>query len=221
MTYALFSGAFSGLPPWPYEITDDFNRADGAMGSNWGNWRTGSSQPTILGNKITSTGVGGFRRIAVRWAVQQLGPDVRMLVKLINWGGSIDNAELDILLRASTTDVDTASYYGFQFSDSNNAINYYNAGAFVSTLVSDNLVTFSSGDILGAFCIGSNFKMTKNGVIILSTTNASITTAGWAALELTMSTDNGSALDDFAVGTLRKAAPSSVVRQPQKRMAFR
>lgn len=153
--FATDSTAPTATPP--YIFFDDFNRANGAPGSDW--WASTTPQTSamqIVSNAFHFSGSWG-----AALASQPLN-DLKMTFKAVSW----DQTKFPMFLAIRTSALDTASNgYWIKFA--------YGAGLQVvnmpaGTIIADVSSTVASGDIISITVKGSNLTVTDNGTTVLS-----------------------------------------------------
>lgn len=171
--------------------TDDFNRADGAIGANW-TANPGGAAPVIVSNKAEDNAGGDSG--AVYSAVVFPNDQWAQVVRTGGDGGGVQ-------LRGST------AAYTFYLINIEGAFGAsatllfarFSAGSFTS--ISSQTVTFNSGDTLYAEVQGTTLLAKKNGAALGSSTTDANIGSGKAGL---FGFSNYIA-DDFAAGDFAAA----------------
>jgi len=175
-------------------ITDNFNRANGAVGATWASWTGTTSGYSIVNNAL----VAGAGDNYLVWS-QAAGPAVEASVKLtsINAGAQ----EIDLVLKSVT-----ANWY-----DGSVIISYNSGQLQVWSAVTGNwtqhngiTVQLAAGDILGGRIRANGMvEIYRNGTLIGSTI-----ATGWPYLNTTgfsgvwVVNGAGTTFDDFRAGAL-------------------
>ncbi len=157
-------------------ILDDFNRADGALGSNW-SLRSGAGG--IVSNQAGQSGGGDYGE---RWIASTYGPNAEMFVSIVTVGNGISLA----------IDNDGAgNYYGVNYDRS---ISTTTADLIVSASGSESVlgasisVSFTDGDGIGLARRGDQLQLWKrsSGVwsFVDSRTDTQVTTGGYIGFYL-------------------------------------
>lgn len=179
--------------PFPMtSVLDDFNRADGAIGSAWtGSLYSGEAAPAVDAN--TAYGDGGWR--SAYWNARTFGPDTE--VRCVTSGG-----RLSLALRGTSPGASFSGYEVHVNRTANTVIISSASGGSWTTLGSSISVTFTTGDGVGVEMIGSTINVYRytggSWSSIGSRTDSTNTGAGYIGIEL----DNAARLDDFGGGTL-------------------
>ena len=186
---------------------------------NWSTWRTGAPL-VIVSGALANNGVNF--RCGSYYSVKQFGPAVEATATLSAFGSTATD-EIDISLRVSTADPSTASFYNFVIGNSTaggSAINYYNAGVYVSTLASNlSFNSWAAGDIVTVQAIGSSLTIYRNGVVVITGTDTNITAAGWIAVEIT-NTAATDTLDNLYGGTVIEPGKSPPLQAVNRSSVF-
>lgn len=159
------------------KFTDDFNRADGGLGSNY-------------------TTVSGAAAISSNQAVNSSGT-----AKVLVTGSSFTDGYVEGKISSSGCSLVMRSDSGFsaryQVSRSGTAYNVYAAGTLVTSFTGAN----SGTAVVRLQCIGSNIKVFEDGVEKVSVTDTTYAGAGQAGIELSAggSCDNFAAMERAAI----------------------
>ncbi len=162
---------------WPAlasAVTDDFNRANGAMGANWMGNYTGVANPTIVNGPIAGrvrASALGQTNLQV-WSTS-IGLAQTAQVTLTTYGAGL-NGDGAVLLRASPTPTDS-----FYYIAANNV-----ATGGVSTYIyrcengpctnpaQDNSIVWAPGDVLRATIdVGGTITVYRNGAQVFTYTD--------------------------------------------------
>jgi len=171
--------------------TDDFNRANGPLGSNW----TGSVGGDLA---ITSNYVSGAagQDSSMYWSADAPDADHYAQCKLLNQGIGIFRGPL---CRVSATDwvaLDAVEQSRWD-------IEWYNGGSW-TVIGSSYNVAPATNDIAKITTEGTTFKAFINGTERISGSNGSAPSSGYGGLYIY---SNSSSLDDFEVGNLGAGGP--------------
>jgi ACT domain-containing protein len=165
--------------------SDDFNRADGAPGSNW----TGSvgSDLTIVSNEVT--GAGASVNCSMYWSADTPGASQEAQATIAQTGvGEFAGP----LVRANATD--------WVCGDANGATNWqiewYNAGAF--TVIASWSTAPADGDVAKITASGSAFELFVNATSRASGSNGSAPASGNGGIYVFGNGAN-SRVDDFSI----------------------
>ena len=189
----------SGSPPavaGSFSVTDDFNRADGGLGSNW---TTRSGSPAIVSNEVSTTSNTD------QWAVYSgaaFAADQYAQVT-ISGSGAGSARYPGLMVRASTSG-NMNCYFWNSNLDGNNGIakfvdNVYSA--LTSTPAASD-TSWTGGDVARLEVVGTTINLRKNGTIVATVTD-STHTSGYPGFHIsTTSPIWPCAIDDFAAGDL-------------------
>jgi hypothetical protein len=182
-------------------ILDNFNRADGDVGSNWGApaW-IDTVRLAISTNQVqfNDAGGGGY------YNVSTYGPDSEVYITITTLSGS-----LELYLRLDTPGA-AANGYRLRFRSAFAQLLYYRLDGGVATqLGATDTLTLSSGDSVGGDMVGSTLTAyTNQGAwgSISTRTDTTYTAAGYIGID-------GSATamlaDNFGGGTIGAAPPAT------------
>lgn len=177
--------------------TDNFNRADGALGANWSEAATAytDNQPVIASNEAKSGGEGSYDN-ASYWSADSFANNQysKATISVLPSSGT---SLMGVIVRASASDFCFCQYK--RDSGSNKSrLYWFNAGAYTA-IAFQNTTTFASGDTIELEVEGTTYTMFKNGVSILSGANGSAPATGSAGITLY---DLDERLDDWEGGDL-------------------
>lgn len=170
---------------------DNFNRADaGNLGANWTEMAPATGHMTIASNLCSDT-VAGFFAMAY-WNADSAPNDQYAFVTRILFGGGY--AGLTLRLSGSP---DSGNGYAVLVNDSTNQIRIYKITAGVATQVTNDSISFVSGQVMRGEVTGSTIKAIYNGALIQSTVDASYGSGQWGVASF-----GGKMLDDWEGGAL-------------------
>lgn len=185
--------------------TDNFNRADGALGANWSEAATAytDNQPVIASNEAKSGGEGSYDNASF-WNANSFANDQysKATISVLPSSGT---SLMGTIVRANATDYCFCQYKR-DSSSNKSRIYWFNAGAYTAIAL-QNTTTFASGDTIEIEVEGTTYTMFKNGVSILSGANGSAPASGSAGITLY---DLDERLDDWEGGDMVSA--STVVK---------
>ena len=175
--------------------SDNFNRADGGLGSNW-TTIPGRGDLQIVGNLVQSGGSNEYSATysAVTWPNDQWSQCVA--VAAVDGGN-----EIGPVVRGSTS-ADTkyqASVHGALGGSVVTRIQKFISGSY--SLIADSTATVNPGDILYLEAVGTTITLKVNGSTVASTTDTDIASgnAGLCIYNGT-GTDTGNQIDDWSGG---------------------
>lgn len=212
--------------------TDDFNRADGALGSNWtrlvlasvgDNWEIVSNAATL----------GAYAEDAVMvWNADSFSADHYAEVTLATITGSLggSGAGVGVLLRASGTE-GSGTFYRVYASADTITTDWFSGGSYQGE-VDSRAQAWADGDVLRAECEGTTLRLYHNGTQIgADITDASIS-SGSPGLAYSSSIGQAPVVDDWTgadlsaggtdatVTAAQAIATASVVAPPRPRPAW-
>jgi hypothetical protein len=155
-------GVAGGGPPVLSALRDDFNRADGALGANWGHPSVGGNMPLISSNQALVTNAGETGAV---WTATSYGSDQELTVTLN--GTAVGGEQVYLLL--NVTDLAPTAFTGYLLnfdivSSSTTHITLYKAvsGSF-SIVQSGTGYTWASGDQWRLSKVGTAITLERNG----------------------------------------------------------
>jgi hypothetical protein len=196
-------------------ILDNFNRADGAIGSNW-IAGFGDSIPAISTNAAKGATSGWYGAV---WAPSGtpaiFGPDCEVRYTLTA-GDTAGSQQAMVLARLTNpTNGSTFAGYSARIATSQPQIGKFTAGGGTyAALASGGAVTPAAGDGIGLECIGNviNLYYAPAGAwpgtpTLTFTDNSSpITGAGAIGVDWNQSAANSNGMEDFGGGSLASPA---------------
>lgn len=182
-------------------VLDDFNRANGPVGSNW-------SIPTFAtGFSISSNVAFGATTGNIQyWNVATYGPDFEVYANVPNLPGSGGACFVagGILQEGSAITLDGYAVAYTHGSPGTLVISRITNGAAAATVASSSQ-TLTAGDQIGLKRVGTTLTSYINGTQIDTGTDSTHTGAGYL---LMASTQTASSFDNFGGGTLTASATS-------------
>jgi|SRR5882672_1616020 len=178
--------------------TDDFNRADGALGGNWGS-SLHAQAITIVSNAATTSGAGGDA--AHRYTAVTAPDDGYVQGRLPVTHADGVGAGYGVIWRASSG----GTYYRFIFSASGYSLDRFASGSFGATVASGSGTTFAAGDIGKMKWVGNAWTLYKNDVQFATGTDGNIASGNAAGLAYSSTSNAADNLDDFEFGDFQSA----------------
>jgi hypothetical protein len=178
-------------------VLDDFNRADGALGANWpGDIKDTHVLPVIASNQMVPVGTTGYAQ--AYWA-DVFDADQEVFVKLAARAGS--TKDMSLALRLTNPGASPTCYFvGIANLSAASNIELYvfvNGTPGAPAVIASN-VSWADGDIFGVRIVGSTITVYKNGEVLNSIEDATISGDGYIGIEIGNSA--GVALEDFGGG---------------------
>jgi len=187
------------LPGIAHAVTDDFNRANGGLGTNWlGNY-SGNINGTIVSQRVRAIGLNSA--VNQTWSTP-IGLNQSAQVTLVTYGAGL-NGDGAVILRADSPPNQT--YYYIAASQGNSSSTYiYRCVVGNCTFMQDATVTWAQGDTLRA-TIDSAGTITvfRNGIPFWSWQDSSPLTGTLTGLGMyTANALTDVEVDDFDTGIL-------------------
>ncbi len=190
--YRIDAPAAGGLP-----ILDNFNRANENPLSDGGKWAHSNMQ--LISNAATS-GLNGTTTVAF-WNPTTFGPDCAAFVTVGALPASGNG--FGLYLRTTNPGVGTENSYLMQWGPTVSAggctIYKETASGSFTQLAQNTALVYIVGDVIKFEAVGTTLTAYKNGVSVLSVSDATYGSAGYFGLR---SRDTTLRLDDFGGGTL-------------------
>ena len=192
-------------PPPSTPVLDNFNRANGAVGSNWGLMNGGFATFQVLSQQAVAP--SGTTYAWNFWQQQQFGPDSDVYTTLATTSSDA------VRVCARITSPTTTSRSGYCAQISGSAWTLVRIDKGTSVVLATGSQTVGAGDKLGLTVTGSALvawyapAATGTWTRILTATDTTYTSAGYLAME-----SRASHLDDFGGGT--SATPPHLVTRP-------
>lgn len=180
-------------------FSDDFNRADGALGSNWTFTGAAGSQVEIISQEVAINTSNNQARAFWTTACDTDNNRSQITYSVVGTGF------LWAVCRVASTSVLT--YYGTQARVADGQVRLYKVVTGSATQLSSSYsTTISSGDVIAVTADGSTIEALYNGATTaVSVTDTSITAGTYVGFHLAGS-DTGQRADDWSGGDLPTGA---------------
>lgn len=195
-------GAGSSIPQ--NAVLDNFNAADGSLGSIW----TVGADPTalaprILSNQCAANVSGGYSDAFINTAT--FGPDCEVFCTI----GVAGSGETDLTLRVTNEGTMSASGYLCYISDVDGSVALYDwHGGNVYDEITSVAHDVAIGSVYCFRAVGNTLTVYKDGVSVLTTTSSAHTGAGRIGIGINGST---SRIDNFGGGTVTTVTQPTVL----------
>lgn len=180
--------------------TDNFNRSNGGLGSNWTDCPDEGYTPKISSNVVVSS--AGFGDAAAFWGANSFNNDhySKMKLNVVNDGVNGDTYS-GLMVRASTSDWVQCTKEGQNLFFS---IYWYNSGAYTE-IAGGSGTPFTDGNTYIFDAVGSTFSLYESDgtTLIMSGTNISAPSSGKPGFNVSRS---GDSLDDWEGGNITSDA---------------
>jgi len=179
--------------------TDNFNRANGALGANWSN--TFDTPPQIVSNAVQNVNAADNTAF---WSANSFSNNQYSQITVTQWGtGSYSG----VIIRANASDYVIGQYVNHL---GGYGIFWLNGGAYTQ-IGSTYVASKSDGDVLVLEAEGTTFRLFINGIERVSGVNASAPASGSAGI--IASDDTATAIiDDWEGGNITAPAASTPLR---------
>lgn len=184
-------------------FSDNFNRADGALGSNWSTV-TGRSALQIASNAVNAASVA-WCAARVATGAATIGNDQYAQATIANVG-AFDY--VGVLVRVDGSGNGYGVHIDGRSGIATNSIFKMTAGGVTGYLGTGSL-TVSAGDVLRLEMSGSTLTLKKNGATVDTATDATYA-SGQPGILSDYGNTNVGILDDFSGGDLASATPLRV-----------
>lgn len=178
----------------PFSVSDNFNRADGGLGSNWTSFSTPYSAPQIVSGQIVSAALS---ERAV-YTASTFNNDQYSQCQVVNIGaeaGASPYPGAVLLVRSSNV----STYDGYIAVIYTNLLQIFKRVGGTSTQLTSLSTTTNNGSIVKLSAIGNVISIYVNGVLALSTTDSSIS-SGYPGLGFATSDSSGIIIDNWVGG---------------------
>ncbi|MGV1048220.1 MAG: hypothetical protein ACOYD4_06825 [Solirubrobacterales bacterium] len=179
-------------------VTDNFNRSNGAPGSNWTHVGAGAGTFAIASNQLAFSGGADWTLKYLRWAGTALASTNIYVQASIRR----NEYECGVFLRGAASGTNDAAVTGYFFS--NWGSGYYIGETGVNTVTWSSLGDYSAGDggtfhTLRIEAEGTAIRAYLDGVLRISATDSTFTAAGFGIVAMG---GNAITADDFEAGDL-------------------
>lgn len=192
-------------------FSDDFNRADGALGSNWATVGT-RSMPTIVSSRFAVTSAPSIRAAAVATSAATFTADHEATITVAVLGSA------DFLGPAVRVDATNGTGYMI-YTDGTNSSNrriYEFTNAGISVIGGVNIPCMA-GDTLTLRAVGTTITALKNGVVVDTLTGENTYSTGQPGIFYERGNNGTSRGDDFTASDI-SSGPSPAVLARYRRM---
>lgn len=187
--------------------TDDFNRADGGLGSNW-TVLAGLNPLAVVSNTATGS-IALNSRAGEYWSADGFSNDQYSEVVISTM--PVSNAGIGPAVRMSTSGANTY-YWAMVWSDGRCYLYRYLTGA--SLFITQSAAVFVAGDTVRLDVTGTTLTVTRNGVSVISTTNGDIASGAAGIISRIDASGTLGRVDSFAADATNvaglPAAPSGL-----------
>lgn len=180
-------------------ILDNFNRANGPIGSNW---TDGSSTPTIVSNECSISAVENVNKV---WNPNVMGVEQEVYFTITDITVGDGDTTISLLLKNQSISSPNLDYIILRYSHLASQVDffYFLGGGFNNG--GNTSVSFANGDQIGATIIGSDISLYKNGTLV-QTWDASgytfIGDTGYIGFRYNIISGDSFKIDDFGGGTI-------------------
>lgn len=192
-------------------VLDTFDRANGAIGSNWAA-AFGDSAAAINANTAKGAAGGWY---GMYWTPGTFGPDVECYYTLTAYdAGSSQQA---MVLARLTTPTGSYTAYSARIAANQCQLAKIVGGTYTALATGPSGLTIAAGDKIGISCIGDQISLwyAPGGVWpstpTLTVTDASISGSGYLGVDWNQSGANTNGMENFGGGVAAVAAPSNTV----------
>jgi hypothetical protein len=183
-------------------VLDDFNRADGVVGSAWTKnpMNSGADDLEIVSNRVRPATPTDSE---VYWNANTFGPDSEVYWTVVTQPAGTENAGSFGRMRLVDPSASSSTVDGYSVEFYDGASNFiFRVDNAVQTQLGATIVNaFSSGVQVGGSVVGSTISVFENGVAIDTRTDSAYTAAGYISLGGYDSATRTLRLDDFGGGT--------------------
>lgn len=204
-------------------VLDDFNRANGAAGSNW-LAAFGDTLPSINSNALKGSAGGWYGAV---WAPSGTPATFSAPQEAVYTATNADASSQSLGIVARGASLNTGSYtgYGVAIVGGQLRIHKYVSGSF-SLLASGATITLAAGDKLGIEIVGTSSPVSVRlyyapaGVwpgsasLTYSDSTSPITSGGQVGLSWNQTGANSNGADDFGAGTTSAGGDATVTAVP-------
>ena len=182
-------------PPATSSVLDDFNRSDGAVGSNWSG---DTSSYGIVGNQL----VGSGQDKVILWNANPFGAAQEAAVTIVDTGGSGDST-FGVVLKSQSVNTWTAGSMGVSYSTSDDAVDVWSYTPSQGVVQHGQSIaeTFGSGDRLRVYARADGVVEIYRNETLIGTQDVSswphATGGGYIGLSITI---GNPIVDDFDGG---------------------
>lgn len=195
-------------------VLDDFNRADGALGSGWTAAVDAQhvGAPVISTNTAKGTTNGGLNE--AYWNASTMGPASEAYLTL---GGTANGEDMMVYCRVTSPGASSNGYAVlYRPSGPFMRVRRIDSGAFTSLGADTTITALGDGDKIGIECNGSSitaYKYTSaTWSSVVSVTDSTYSAAGYIGMAIGDSGSNAATGDDFGGGTLSSGVSTQYFR---------
>ena len=184
-------------------VSDEFTRANSlTLGANW-DGSYGQPDCQIVSNRVQTQAAGD--QCLETWSANTFTNDQWAQITIVDFSAA-DGVQTGILLRAATSPTNT----WYRVSARHNLADttkIFKVVAGVSTsLAVDNTVTWASGDILYVEVSGTNINVKRNGVLVVTVSDAALASGRIGLMMVEGATGGNTVIDSFSGGDLTGAS---------------
>jgi hypothetical protein len=188
-------------------VLDDFNRADGSLGSNWNS----SATTNITSNQVVLDDTYNESVNSI-WNVESFGADQEAYLTIEGLNAADAGTSVSLILKKQQSDPSNGDMILVVYRHAQAHIQVYvvEGGSFADAKAPQS-ASFATGDQFGVEVAGSTLRISKNGTQILTQDVASydyINSSGYIGFRYNLGGSDTQVVDDFGGGTT-SAAPTS------------
>lgn len=182
------------------EVLDDFNRADGALGSNW----NGGSSAQIASNRVLVNTAAGVNNVI--WNQTAFGSNQEAYFTVTDLNAASTSTNLSVLVKKQSNDTGSNNYIKLRFIPAASDVEIWvvDSGGSRKVWVDKNFAA-QVGDVVGVRVDGTVLKVYVNGTLVHTQDISSyeyVTSSGYIGFRYQIASGDMLGIDDFGGGTI-------------------
>lgn len=181
-------------------VLDDFNRADGALGTNW----NGGSGAQISSNRVLLDTAAGVNNVL--WNQTAFGSNQEAYFTITDLNVASTSTNLSVLVKKQSNDTGSNNYIKLRFIPATSDVEIWvvDSGGSRKVWVDKNF-SVHVGDVVGVRVEGMDLKVYVNGTLLHTQDISSyeyVTSSGYIGFRYQIASGDTLGIDDFGGGIL-------------------
>jgi hypothetical protein len=184
-------------------FSDDFNRANGAIGANYDSVNGGLN---VISNQVRGTNNGQLNLSTVKTSVVDFTNDHEAQITI---AAAVGSDLAGPMVRSAGTTANGYYLYCDIFAATNRRL--FKVVAGTRTIIGTVNISVTAGDVLKLRAVGTTLTVYKNGTLIDTVLNQTDHTTGQPGMAYEWGNSGGTRIDNFSAADVSTATPIAVI----------